>query len=85
MSPRLYSLFHKVNGKHVRQTGLAFPKKQAVLFFQSALLSGCFAGKSPSLRHVKRTYNLRQLENVAGGSAMSVHDCCKELDNRVEA
>jgi len=51
--PRLYSLFHKIGGKYVRQSALAFRKPAAVRVFQSALLAGCFAGNGACLRVVK--------------------------------
>ncbi len=50
---RLYSLFEKVNGKWVRQSGLALHKASAVRVFQNALLNGFFAGREVSLRVVK--------------------------------
>ena len=53
---RLYGLFEKQeDGKFVRvYDTLAFPKAQAVKFFQNALLSGAlYAGKIKELRPVE--------------------------------
>lgn len=51
--PRLYSLFHKIDGRWVRQSSLAFRKGSAVRIFQNALLSASFAGIDVALRPVK--------------------------------
>lgn len=82
MKSRLYSLFHKVGKRHIRQTGLAYGKSAAVRIFQSALLDGFFAGKGASLRVVKASYSATELESVAAGSNLTIHECCKILDSR---
>jgi hypothetical protein len=50
---RLYSLFHKIDGKYVRQSPLAYKKSLAVRVFQSRLIDGCLAGLEICLRPVK--------------------------------
>lgn len=50
---RLYSLFEKVDGKWIRQSGLALHKDIAVKVFQGALLNAFFAGRTVGLRVVK--------------------------------
>jgi len=55
METRLYSLFEKVNGRWVRQSGLALRKSAAVRIFQNALLNGFFAGRHVALRPVPYT------------------------------
>lgn len=57
MADQLYSLFVKVSGRWERKSKSAFPKKQAVVIFQSALMNYSMSGKEPSLRVVKDNPN----------------------------
>lgn len=49
---RMYSLFERFEGKWVRISSVAYPKKEAVYVYQNRLLSGCLSGRKMELRPV---------------------------------
>lgn len=57
MANQLYALFVKVNGKWKRASEAAFPRKQAVVTFQSTLLNYSMEGIESSLQVVKDNPN----------------------------